>query len=217
MDDRRTLLTLGGIMTGTLLLILGFAFWAARPPKPVNIDIGNAYYRGNKDAKVTIVEFSDYECPSCEAFATDVLPKLLSSYQNKIKFVNKFFPLYEIHKMANITAQSAFCAGKVASATDSAIINSKFWEYHDYLMSNSSDWIDKPEKLTEYAQNFKLNKDDFIKCQNSNEAITVVSADRQQGQSLGVDSTPTFFINGEKVVGLQTFEVWKKKIEEKLR
>jgi protein-disulfide isomerase len=217
MDDKKTLLTLIAVMAGTLAMIVGFAFVGTRPVKPITIDIGNSYFRGAKEAKVVVVEYSDFECPSCAAFTNDIMPQLLPAYQDRVKFVNKFFPLYEIHSMANITAQSAFCAGKVSSATDAAEMNAKFWEYSDNLMKKSDDWKDKPEKLVEYATALKINKDDFVACQNSNEAKDLVLNDRRQGELLGVNSTPTFFINGEKVVGLQSVEVWKKMLDEKLK
>ncbi len=70
--------------------------------------------------------------------------------------------------------------------------------------------------MAEYAKNLKLNKEDFTACQNSEEAINVIQADRKQGENLGVTSTPTFFVNGEKVVGLQSVETWKKLLDAKL-
>lgn len=207
MEDKKTLLILGGILVATLALITGFAFLASQPAKPIQVEIGNAFFKWSKEAKVEIVEFSDFECPVCQRFAVEVLPQLEQSYKDKVKFVYKFFPLYETHKLANLSARSAYCAGR----------ENKFWEYHNMLMTFPSYWKDKPERFLEYAQNLGLNMEGFKKCQESTEAQNAVLSDRQQGERLGVSATPSFFVNGEKIVGLQGFEVWKSLLDNKLK
>lgn len=205
MSDKKTLLILGAVLVGTVVLITAFAFIASQPAKPVNVEVGNAYYAGPKDAKVTVVEFSDFQCPVCQRFSQEVLPPLVNNYKDKVKFVYKFFPLYETHKLANLSSQSAYCA------------KNKFWEYSDLLMKNSSDWENNTEKLIEYVKQLGLNIDEFKSCQNSEEAKNAVIGDRQQGERLGIDATPTFFVNGEKLVGYQPFDYWKNLLDKKLK
>ncbi len=210
-------MTLSGVMVGTIVLIVAFAILASRPSKPAIINIANSPSLGSGSAKVTVVEFSDFQCPSCQTFASAMLPVLEKEYQNTVRFVFKYFPLYEIHNLAKLSAQSAFCAGKAPNAkAGSEILNDKFWKYHDLLMNNPSAWEKTPEKFTEYAVQMGLNKDEFLKCQNSDEAVNAVMVDRSEGDRIGVNSTPSFFVNGEKMVGLLTLEQWRKKLEEKL-
>lgn len=216
MSNKKTLLILSGILVGTLVLITAFAFLASQPAKPVNVEVGDAYFFGPKDAKVTVVEFSDFQCPVCQRFATEVLPQLEKEYQDKVKFVFKFFPLYETHKLANLSAQSAWCSGQssFAKATED---KNKFWEYSDLLMKNSSDWENNQDKLNDYAKQLGLDVNAFQACQNSEGAKNVVLADRQQGERLGINATPTFFVNGEKLVGYQPFDYWKNLLDSKLK
>lgn len=216
MDDKKTLKILGGVMLGTLLLIVGFAAFASRPSKPVVIETKNAFYLGAKNAKVTVVVFSDFSCPSCAAFALNVFPQLFKEFKDQVRFVYKFFPLYEIHPAANIAAQSAYCAGKLVSATDSGMINAGFFQYGDLLMEKQQEWATDTAKLIDYAVKMEKNKDDFLKCQNSDEAKTAVLNDRAEGERLGVNSTPTFYLNGEKMVGTQSIDVWRKALNAKL-
>lgn len=207
MEDKKTILMLSGILVATVALITGFAFIASQPVKPVNVEIGNAYFTGPKNAKVTVVEFSDFQCPVCEQFALQVLPQILQNYKTKVKFVYKFFPLYEIHNLASISAQSGYCAGK----------QGKFWEYSNALMDNSAEWEADQNKFGDYAQKLGLKTDEFKVCQNSDEAKNAILADRRQGEQLGVNATPTFFVNGEKMVGLQNFDYWKNLLDNKLK
>ena len=206
MQDKKTLFTFLGILLGTILLITVFTALASQPAKPVNVEVGTSFFAGPNDAKVTVVEFSDFECPACEAFATGILPTLKKEYKDKVKFVYKFFPLYEIHKLANLSSQSAYCSGK----------QGKFWEYHDILMSKSAEWATNEAKFIDYARQLKLDEKEFQACQNSDEAKTTVMAERQQGEKLGINSTPTFFVNGEKVLGAQSVEVWRDLLNKKL-
>ncbi|MCL5675885.1 MAG: DsbA family protein [Patescibacteria group bacterium] len=207
MEDKKTILILSAILIGTIVLITAFAFLASSPAKPVNVEIGNAYYTGLQNAKVTVVEFSDFQCPVCEDFNQTVFPRLLSAYKDKVKFVYKFFPLYEIHNLANISAQSAYCAGK----------QGKFWEYANLLMDNSAQWEADQSQLVNYAKQTGLDLEKFKACQNSDEAKNAVMKDRSQGEGLGVNATPTFFVNGEKIVGLQSLDYWKKLLDSKLK
>ncbi len=207
MEDKKTALVLIGILVATVAVITGFAFVASQPAKSVSVETGNVQFVGPKNAKVTVVEFSDFQCPVCEEFDRTVFPKLLQNYQNKVKFVYKFFPLYEIHSQAKISAQSAYCAGK----------QGKFWEYGNTLMNNAAEWEADESKLADYANKLGLKISEFKSCQNSDEAKNSVQKDRSQGESLGVNATPTFFVNGEKLVGLQNFDYWKNLLDSKLK
>jgi len=99
-------------------------------PEPKEIDIGNAPVRGDKDAKVIIVEFSDFQCPFC-ARAHPTMQQVLKEYAGKVKLVYKHFPLISIHPMAEKAAEASECAKD----------QGKFWEFHDKLFENASEWV----------------------------------------------------------------------------
>lgn len=156
--------------------------------------------RGPKDAKVTIVEFSDYQCPFCERFFQQTLPALRESYGDKIRFAFKDFPL-PMHPDANKAHEAARCAGD----------EGKYWEMHDMLFENRSSL--GVESLKRYARNLGLNAAKFNDCLESGKYEKAVKADVNAGRAAGVNGTPTFFINGERLVGAQPVEVFREKID----
>ncbi len=164
-----------------------------------------------KLAKVQIVEFGDYQCPACAA-AHPAIKKIAEEYKDNpnVTFVFRHFPL-SIHPNARISAQSAEAAGS----------QGKFWEMHDMIYENQDEWSDVKSPIdifVGYAEKLGLDTDKFRSEVKNNQYSAIVSADYKDGDELGVNSTPTFFINGVKFGnGVSSYESFKEKIEELLK
>jgi protein-disulfide isomerase len=146
------------------------------------------HIRGNKNAKITIVEYSDIQCPFCSRFHETML-QVMKNYPDKVRWVFRHFPLESIHPYARKAAEAAECAGE----------QGKFWEYTDKLYANQSSL--STEYLSTAAQEVGLNTGKFDSCLSSGKMAARVSSDLQQGQNLGVKGTPGSFINGKSVPG----------------
>ncbi len=139
---------------------------------------------------VQVVEFGDYECPACSV-AYPITQKLLADYKGKISFYFRNFPLSQIHPNAMISAEAA----------EAAAAQGKFWQMHDLLYSQQTEWAnlgDPLPKLKEYARNLGLNVDQFESDLRANKYQTAILQDLNDGVSLGVPGTPTFFVNGSQ-------------------
>lgn len=173
-----------------------FTSWfQAQPIVDVPTDGRNT--RGSASAPVTIVEFSDFECSHCNQFHR-VLDEVWRRYPRRIRVVFRHFPLNskcnpsvgsEFHSLACQAAVAAECAGQ----------QGKFWEYHDVLFANQRQL--RPQILRELAQDLRLDLAQFDACLASREALSQVEEDTRLGARLGVNSTPTLFINGRMIRG----------------
>ncbi len=164
----------------------------------------NDHVRGNFDAPVTLVEFSDFECPFCErVFPT--LNKILSDYQGKVRLVYKYFPL-NFHPNAQKAAEAAECASE----------QGKFWEYHDKLFANQPSGFGI-DKFKQWAKDLGLNAAQFNSCLDSGKYAQKVQQDFQEGQQKGVNGTPATFVNGQLVSGAQPYNVFKQAIDNLLK
>jgi len=175
----------------------------------VSADVDDDAIKGNPNAPVTIIEFSDYQCPFCARFYLETLPQIEEKYikTGKVKFVYRDFPLSN-HAYAQKSAEASECAGE----------QDKFWEYHNLLFENQREWSQKgSSKLKEYAVQLGLNADRFDKCLDRGEMEDEVKKDFSDGSRLGVQGTPAFFINGKFVSGAQPFRVFEEMIEKELR
>lgn len=190
------------LLLGTLLitvaLVVGLAFAFSQPEKVQMVDNSlllkeNRPVKGAENAKVTIVEFSDLQCPACKAMAPAV-DEILKKYPNDVKVVYRHFPLTTIHR----NAQAAAIAGETARTFG------KFWEFHDLLFAEQSNWSELDDaafkkKLEEYAEKLAIDKTEFTKRMDTNEVKEVVTTDVSDGTRAGVDGTPTFYVNGQLV------------------
>jgi protein-disulfide isomerase len=174
-----------------------------RPTFPV--EVGNAPFAGDKDAKVTIVEFSDFQCPFC-AKGADLLKKVKQKYGNKVKISFKQFPL-PFHNHAEQAAVASLCANEQSSDL--------FWKMHYEMFANQETALD-PEGLKKTAKKIGAKMDVFEKCLSENRYLGQVKADMEEGKKVGVKSTPTFFVNGQLVSGAQPMEVFAEIIDEEL-
>jgi protein-disulfide isomerase len=173
------------------------------PDKVYTIPIGNSPVKGPEDARVTIVEFSDFQCPPCGE-SHELMENVLKAYPKDVKLVYKNFPLTSIHNNAMAAAKAATAAGK----------QGKFWEMHDVLFENQSA-LDT-DKLTEYAGKVGLNVPRWVSDFSSQEVSQMVSREMQDGRTADVDATPTFFINGKRMTQ-RSFDDFKRAIDEALK
>jgi len=178
-------------------LILGKVLNLTKSPfKTVlnKITLSDSPVRGNRSAKITVVEFADFECPFCKK-AYPTVEDLMLKYAGKIKLVYKYFPLVSMHPWSMRAAIGAECAHTQS--------NSAFWYFYDHLYeqqeSISSDNI--KNKLKSYAKATKLNMKKFDTCFSKQQTKSKVERDMREGKSIGVSGTPTFVINGRIVRG----------------
>lgn len=203
----------------TFLVLAGFVavlFFVNGPSKPseTKVDTGsaalkreNAYFLGNKSAKVEIIEFSDFKCPACGIAAPEV-KRAVESYGDKVVFYYRHFPLdIPGHEISPDAAKAAEAAGK----------QGKFWEMDELLFQNQASLND--DLFVKLAKDLNLNVDQFNADRNSEEIAKIVEKDKSDALSLGVNGTPTFFINGEQVnlSNIPQFEDWKQLIDNKLK
>src|SRR5690242_19359165 len=169
-----------------------------------DIPTDNFYALGPADAPITIVEFSDYECPYCRRWHAEVYKPLLAAYPGKIRLVYRNLPLTSIHPDALAAAEAAMCAGE----------QDVYWKYHDKLFSSES--LGNSVYL-QYAQDLGLNMDTFEACINNHKYQKAIESDSSFAIDLGISSTPTFFINGLAIVGAQPLDVFKQVIDKELK
>ncbi len=168
----------------------------------------NSNIIGVKDSKVTLVEFGDYQCPACGA-AEPIISRIVSEYKDKIRFVFRNFPLPS-HRNAKVAARAAEAAGD----------QGKYWEMSEKLYQNQNEWSDKTDPRTifiGYAESLGLKVEQFRADLDSDKYNDKIERDYNDGIDLGVSSTPTFFFNGEKQVGVQDYNKLKKQIDDALK
>lgn len=183
---------------------------AVQPGQKVNVALGNLPIKGDKNAKVTVIEFADFRCPFCEQFYTQTLPQFLKDYVDtgKVKFVFRNFAF--LGPASIVAADAAECAND----------QGKFWEYHDYLYKNQPDESNttmyNTDTLTQAAVTLGLNGDQFKTCLATKKDDSIVSKDMADGQAAGISGTPSFFINGTILVGAQQYSAFKTLIDQEL-
>ena len=160
---------------------------------------------GDDNAPVTIVEFSDYECPFCGRFYSQTLGQIKEQYikTGKVKLVYRDFPL-SFHPQAQKAAETAECAGE----------QGKYWEMHDLLFTQGVQG--GTTSFKQYAQQIGLNTAKFNECLDSGEMASEVRKDTADGAAAGVQGTPAFYVNGIEISGAQPFQVFQQVIEAEL-
>lgn len=167
-------------------------------PTPVRFEVSedDDPALGPADAKVVLIEFGDYECPFCKRWRLQVFDPLMEKYGAQIRYVYRDFPLTSIHPEALPAAIAANCAGE----------QGKYWEFHDKLFLGDSLGH---EVYLQYAEELGLDMDAFQACLQDKAQEEEVMKDFREGLQLGVQGTPTFFINGAPVVGAQPLAVFE--------
>jgi protein-disulfide isomerase len=158
---------------------------------------------GPEDAPITIIEFSDFECPFCGR-ASPTVKQVLAEYEGKVRLVYRHFPLESIHPNARGAAGASACANE----------QGKFWEYHDVLFANSRQL--SPEKFEVFATQAGLDATAFNACVADGRFDADVDRDLADARSVGVSGTPSFFINGRMLGGAQPFDAFKRIIDAEL-
>jgi len=174
------------------------------------ISLDNQPSRGPANAKVTIVEYSDFQCPYCARVYTTIENDVLKNYGDKVRFVFKNFPLTSIHPWAEDGALASECAYKQG--------NDQFWTMYNGLFSKQGE-INKDnlkDKASEIAGTGGIDVPKFQECFDNKQAMDAVKADQGEATALGVSSTPTFFVNGRRLSGAQTPESFKQLIDQEL-
>lgn len=171
-----------------VVVILSVWYFKAQP-QYVNIDSPRPV-KGDKASSIILEEFSDFQCPACKA-AQPLVNEILQTYGEKIAFSYRHFPLLSIHANAFSAALAAECAND----------QGKFWEYHDLLFDNQKDL--RQSTLLRLADETGLNKESFSACLKSRAKASVVQADMQEGERRNINSTPTFYLNGQLIANWQ--------------
>ena len=175
-----------------------------KPKLQVAVDAGEAPFVGKKDATVTIVEFSDFQCPFCGR-AAETVNLLKKKYGGKVKIAFKHFPL-PMHHDARAVAEASMCVNEQNA--------DKFWTFHDLVFKNQ-DKLDKAS-LEKLAKDVKVDVKKFTECLDSKKYADYVKKDMEYGEKIGVKSTPTFFVNGQLVSGAVPIETFSEIIDEEL-
>jgi protein-disulfide isomerase len=166
--------------------------------------------KGGKNAKVTIVEYSDFQCPYCARAHDTIENQVLKEYGDKVRLVHKNFPL-AFHKWAEPAAIAAECAfDQNADA---------YWKVYNYMYKNQSSVTPEnvKEKSLESLGDTKIDKAKFDDCYDNKKTLDRVKADMTEGQQVGVSGTPAFLINGRKISGAQPFQNFKAVIDDELQ
>lgn len=205
----------------TLIILIGGIFFLSNTNSPTTssgkvdpkvLVENDSEKTGNQKAKITLVEFSDFQCPYCGA-SYQMTKDLVSKYKNDILFVYRHYPLNQ-HKNAMIASEASEAAGA----------QGKFWEMHDMLFENQNVWSESDNPLaifTTYAQKLHLNIEQFLNDIKTEKYLGKIQKDRADGNKAGISGTPTYFLNGEQIVGYNSpselQKILEKDIQQKLQ
>ncbi len=203
---------IGGAVFVVVVSVFGLIKLASMPSISTSINVPavskNDITLGDPKSKVTLIEYSDFQCPACAAYHP-VVKQILNEFNGKIYFVYRFFPLSNIHKNAVISAQAAYAAKK----------QNKFWEMQDMLFETQKAWAESgsPEDIfVDYAKKLNLDMTKFKTDMDSSEAQNYVSDSQNQASTIGINATPTFFLNGRKLQNPASFDEFKNLIQNEL-
>ena len=183
-----------------IIIVLLFSYYFYVVPSPVGGSSTNItpvvvtqtdHVRGAKDGKVTLVEFGDFQCPACGAYES-IVRQVLADNKDTLKFSFRHFPLVQIHKNALLAAK----------ASEAAALQGKFWEMHDILYDKQEEWggaLNAREFIMVYATTIKLDVAKFSSDIESKAVEEKILAELREGVKLGIQGTPTFFLNGKKI------------------
>ncbi|MEI6057471.1 MAG: DsbA family protein [bacterium] len=208
------------IFWGVFLIILGLIVWGmimASAKDAVTTSNGGVtpivlshplssddWTQGSSSAPVTLVEYADFQCPACAAYSP-VISKVLAEESGKVYFGYRFFPLPQ-HANAMSSSEAATAAG----------LQGKFWEMHDLLYANQSEWenaADPTSIFKGYATTLGLDTTKFLADMTSDAVKARITADRDDSTAMGLDYTPTLFLNGKRIANPQNYAAFKALIE----
>ncbi|HCW32277.1 MAG: DSBA oxidoreductase [Candidatus Peregrinibacteria bacterium GW2011_GWE2_39_6] len=174
-----------------------------QPVEVITASVDDDAILGDENAPITVIEFSDYQCPFCKRFVDESFPQIEENYikTGKVKLIFRDYPL-PFHANAKIAAVAVECAGN----------QDAYYVMHDALFAGSEEWSSLPdpsEIFQTYAMNIGLDAAQFSQCLSTQATASEVEQDLADAMSYGVDGTPTFFINGQKLVGAQPYSVFE--------
>jgi len=180
------------------------------PIPVVDVPVGDAPAKGDPNAPVVIIEYSEYQCPYCQRYVDETLTQITAKYveTGKVYYAFKDFPL-DFHPNARPAAQAAHCAGEQEA----------YWEMHDLLFAKRAVWSDQgnaKESFVTYAGSLGLDETAFSQCLDSGRYNEIIDANIQEGARFGVRGTPAFFVNVHFISGAQPFAVFEAAIEAEL-
>ncbi len=187
--------------TLVIVLILIGAIVGAKiyfAPKKVEINLQSARAKGNPQARVKIVEFIDFQCPAC-AYGINFLKTFFEQHPNDLYLQVRYFPLTNMHHHAMLSALYSECASR----------QGKFWELDDLMIPQQSQWaqlINPDPVFQSMAGQVGMDMTQLNACLASDDARKVINDEKSLGQSMGISSTPTYFINGKMVVGAKSMQ-----------
>ena len=164
--------------------------------------------KGNQEAKVVLMEYSDFQCPACRSYYP-ILKQLSTEFSDSVLFIYRHFPLLSIHPNAEFASR----------ASESARKQGKFWEMHDLLYEKQNEWARTAnvlETFESYATLLLLDTDQFKTDFSSQDVVDFVRAQRIHATGIGLQGTPSFFLNGRQIQNPQSYEEFKKIILEEL-
>lgn len=203
--------TLIWILAGVVILLGGMTAWrlalnggTSNEGTELSVPVSEIdHKRGEGD--IVLVEYSDFQCPACGLYEPSIR-QLLSDLSGKVTFVYRHFPLRQVHLNAQIAAQ----------ASEAASLQGKFWEMHDVLFATQKDWendANASAKFASYASELGMDVEKFNADLNSDAVKKIIEDDFQGGIRAGINSTPTFFINGKKMTNPKNYQEFKSTVE----
>ncbi|MFA5052132.1 MAG: thioredoxin domain-containing protein [Patescibacteria group bacterium] len=208
-QQRRSNLWIWAIVLAGVLVIGGLVYWVAtgsdNPGTPVT-GAADAPVLGGTDAKVVVSEFSDLSCPACAA-AVPVIRQLADIYGDQIKIEFRSFPIG--HQWSEKSLEAGRCA----------LAQGQFWEYAEVVFAKQADWetaSNAVDLFKSYAKDVGLDPSQFDSCLDSGQTASAIQEDVKLGRDRGVSATPTFFINDQKIVGVQSIDQFKNTIDGEL-
>ena len=203
-NDSGIIITVAGAVLVLVLLALFFAF-KSEPKADSSLLIRDDSYRSTSDIKnVTMVEFADYQCPACGVAAPNIR-KIVEEYRDKVTYIYRHFPLPQ-HTNALVAAEAAEAAG----------VQGKYWGMHELLYLKQNEWSDSADATSifvDYAKDLGLNVDQFKADVASQKYQSKIERDVVDGNSLGVNSTPTIYLNGVKYNGSFGYDSLKSAVD----
>lgn len=204
-----------GIIGLSLLILIGGVVIVSSQQSSPRIDTATLseelaisaadWSKGPDDAKATLVEYSDFQCPACASYFP-LLKRAADDFKDDLRLIYRHYPIRQAHKNAELAAQAAEAAGR----------QGKFWEYHDRLFDFQTLWSEEGDAkalFNQYALDLGLDGGRFLADLESSEVKDKVTGDYQSGLRLGVNATPTFFLNGTRIQNPASYESLKSLIQ----
>jgi protein-disulfide isomerase len=195
-----------------IVILFGFYFYSGTSngttPDAEIIVTQNDHVRGAKDGILTLVEFGDFQCPACGLYEA-IVRQVAKDNKDTLKIVFKHFPLTQLHKNSLLAAK----------ATEAASVQGKFWEMHDIIYDKQAEWSEASNArdfFFAYANTLGLDTKKFLVDLDSKTIENKIMAEYKEGEKLGVQGTPTFFLNGKKLENIGSLELFDKAIKNAL-